>query len=87
MRIRRCVARFTRVSSDTTSSDRERNSRLPGDIIYIVRLDCCPASLLYVGSCLGEIVRAELASPIGFNSLFNLTIRTLGTDIVVTQGC
>ena len=49
---------------------------VPGDQVDTTLLEAGPASLLDIGSGLGELVGGKLASPVGLNSLFHLTVST-----------
>ena len=48
----------------------------PRDEINTLRLQAGPASLFDGGSSLGKLIGRQLASPIGFDSLFHLTVST-----------
>lgn len=62
-------------------------NRLPGDRVNALGLDACPAGLLHFCGSFCEIIRSDLASPVGFDGLLDLTVGTWITMSEARANC
>ena len=73
---RELAAAVKRLRCKKFHTKRSSSAISPGHKVDALALDSLPVALADIGSGSGELVGGKLASPVGLNSLFHLTVST-----------